>query len=490
MPVHDKFFKPDFAAELSRFLETHSPVDLVVGIASNSDSIAGTLLSIQPKSALLLRTADLPRIPFQEIRAWQTQWPGPGAAPVIREYPEEGQTGLTEPEILPTLVQQTISVNPRRIGYLITGGSKVHAALLVRHAQVAGSRILHFQAEYTADGLPIAGTGRLMELPEPQEVIRREGLRRSREMVASGAFDSARRILEELDPYPDTDQLVRITRLWVDACRLRDALLPAEAGDLATRIEQSIDALGRPVNQTPCHQALRQAAVKLQAICHELSATMTGSIDWDNRHRLPLLTELLIRASQERAAGRRNHAALLYYRLAEACLTERLRVDYGIACDSRVESPDDRLPARTPAGSAIPADTDGLLAAYQEACRQLGLPALELIHPLALMAKYALLVALGDPALPLNPISIGVRLRELGVNRNQSIFAHGFEPVSPDDLDELGQIVGIPKPETGLLNLCLPDGPSRGHFNQKCKEYSGPVLNADGDGLINRKQNC
>lgn len=490
MPVHENFFKQEFAATLSRYLETHTSMDLVVGIASNSDIIAGTLLSIKPKTALFLRTEDLPRTPFQEVLDWQAQWPGPGTPPAIREYPEEGQTGLTEPEILPTLVQQTISVNPHRIGYLITGGSKIHAALLVRHAQVAGSRILHFQAEYTSDGRPIAGTGCLMEIPEPQEVIRRESLRRSREMVASGAFDSARRVLQELDAYPDADQLVRLTRLWVDACSLRDALLPVEAGDLAARIASSIDALGRPVNRTPHHQALKEAAVKLEAICRELSATMTGSNDWDIQHRLPLLAELLIRANQERAAGRRNHAALLFYRLAEACLTERLRVDYGIACDSRVESLGDRLPARNPAGTTVPANTNGLLNVYESACRQLGLPALDLTHPLGLMAKYALLVALGDPALPLDPIGIGVRLRELGVNRNKSIFAHGFEPVSPDDLEELGQIVGIQQPVKGLLNLCLPDGPSRGLFNRKSEEFRGPTLNAAGDGLINRKQNC
>ena len=494
MPVHDRYSKTATAEEFAAKFAAEDALATLVAIPSNADIVAAEILCHRPRQVLLLMTRGISTSHTRELQAWLDAWPFSWPRPRLRILPrgvgpeeleqERLEAGLDYGAILPEL-EAAVTGDPRKVGYLITGGQSHHTTVLARHAQVAGSPLLHFQVEYR-DGKPVPGTGRPDEVPAPETLLWREALVRARSLLRERAFDAAHETLEALTRRTPVDHgnLVAFTKKWVEANQARDAMLFGRAADIAGDIDRNIPALEHAVSTRPAHETLRQAAQRLRRLCLSVVEAASGEGRYEHDPRLPLLVEILARARQERQAMRWNHAALLYYRALEAIFSERLRVAYGVDVEQAVDGPEKRWPPRFPEAGQAPDGPASLARRFDEVASSLGLPYLDLGQPLAFMAQLCLLLALKDPALPDDHHEMAKATREFTANRNRGIFAHGFEPVSEDALSRVESIIGVEDTRTGFLNLMAPHGPSRGKLNLLRREHQGPYLDDDGVVLV------
>jgi len=457
---------------------------VLVAIPSNTGALAGAVLSWRPKHLLLLRTRGLNDEPLRGLAGWLEAWPFDWKRPHLHPLPEGAEEGLLDEEVLPNLREhRLLSKSPDKHAYLVTGGLSQHTALLTRHAEAAGSAVVHFQARYRT-GERVADCGHPTEIPVPVDVLRTRALSRARRLLRDRAFSAARDALDALKPLPvpDTDVLVSLTRTWIDAWRLRDAMLWEDADRVVAEQMQRL-LLGVPRSQQKAqHKALDEAASRFRDDLEEIRGGAG-----EDEVRLGLLAELLVRADQEHRGERRNHAALLLYRAAEACVSERLRVGYGIDPGEALPMAGDRWPARWPRGHSEPFPSEQLEARWADVHRP-PLRAPALAAPLGLAGQLQLLAVLEDPVVAGWPDAMLHRLRELGSLRNRSLFAHGFQPVASEDLAELRGLVAGPALDSGavegLVALPASRGEDLGRLRRLARRFRGPHLSDDGTRIV------
>ncbi len=457
-------------------------IRLLVAIPSHPDPVAAVILGTSPREVLLLDTGGACGRSMEALRTWLEQLDPGWGRPALRLLPGDGNP-LDIGEILPEL-ERVIRTPARQVAYLITGGRSHQTGLLVRHAQVVGSHIVHLEPEYVpcAGGpdRPQPGTGRLMRIPEPEQVIRREALRDARRFLKNRAFDAAVAVLtgpleQGLDGVGNP---LFLTLKWVELWQQRDAMLFDEALATGEDISRRLRQLDRPTRAL--FKPLDDAVAIQTELCQELqSCGGSPRGEWRTRPRLPLIVEILVRADQERKAGRRNHAALLYYRVIELCLSERLRVAWGIDAGAELGEGKARFPSRRPEGAALPPDPAALAAAVAKlgGARDQA----ELGRKLGLQAMLTLLVALEDPALPGDRFELTGTVKNLAALRNQSIFAHGFQPVPEEKLELLSALVDSRDVASSLLQLVAVDGEKA--FRELYYRHSRPHLSDDGSGV-------
>jgi hypothetical protein len=153
------------------------------------------------------------------------------------------------------------------------------------------------------------------------------------------------------------------------------------------------------------------------------------------KDRRTLLINFYILGLHYHDMGRRDFAVLLFYRTIEGCLTRRLEMNYpGFKC-------------KRPDYSLVADDIDRLEEKFKKAhgaagvaAGITGLPD----FPLGYMNSALLLFALSDKIYQLltergikEPLS---RLRTLSDSRNKSILAHGFDPISSENSNNMRQM--------------------------------------------------
>ena len=502
------FFDPAFADTLRREVGSSDPVDTLVAIPSNQFTVIAAVLALRPKRVLLLHTsADLspqeaeppvePRVlaGAAAVREFCTAsgWPFPWRAPTIQDVPGD-LSGLRPASILPTLAESIPEQRTISAAFLATGGHSLHTALLSRHAESVGARVYVALSSYS-NGRPVTESTRVHLLDTPALVRAQRGLRRCRLALLDHAWGAAEAALEGIDVRDHP--AVAPTVLWSRACRLRDAMRFEEAVSASEAVLADIDRAPDRARANPALRALREAASRQQENCRALAdAALAG----EGR---VMLIELLLRGEQEFAAGRTSHAALLYYRLAEACLSSRLRL-YGV--DPSVGLGQD-VPTRCPADSELPPDGATLHERFRTVAGYLGLAQAAPTHALGLMAQVAAVRALGDATVRAAeggsaPIEDRFkRLLGLAHERNSSIFAHGFRPVGGEGLRALREMVTgiaqdqppaqpgrllplLPKAPTGLLELIAPDGRAWGALRMQLRKLDGPHISEGGAELF------
>lgn len=442
-------------------------VDLLVAIPSNADSVAAATVFLAPKRVLLLMTEDLAVDAAAELDAWLETWPHAWKAPRIERIPGDGGR-LGAEQILATLDTQLSRCKPANVVVLATTGTTGQKARLLLQAACSGWHVLETPPQYGSDRRPISGSIQPGFLEVPYDVRVRQAFLRARQLLAGQAFGEAKAVIEEIAAGPKDFQK-GLYLLWIEACSLRTALRFEACAERCKQILSRIGGAAYEVGKLPEIQALKAGASALAEIAEALVAVPPPDVP-----RSELIAEILVRADRERDLGRLNHAALLYYRAAEACLTERLRCRYGIDADDGVVGPVTRAD-----GTQL--EPEELQAATTEAGKRIGSRHAQIIRrPIALATVAPLILALEvrhELEEPFKDLLVATE------SRNKSILAHGYQPVEEKLLHRFrGAFFPKEDPRAGLIGLIAPDGRQFGAFKRLMQRHEGPDLETVGPG--------
>ena len=445
--------------------------DWLVAIPSNADVVASAILGLRPRRVLLLATTKQ-NAPFgaaatdeivsriQELREWLTAsgngLVGHEVELVIRG---DGPQGMMESQILPTIEREIPAPKFKHTAIAMTGGQTSHKIAFGRYAEVHRMWQVLSNAERVGQDFVPGSISLKLDLP-PFNVTDRLAEARARLAVRSRAYGEARDALGLVAP--SRGGLYREALLhWVESCSARDAMRFNAAAKSAAQALETLASTDSQSAEQPRVKALCEVARRQQERCLALSKETEPEPE---SPRLHLIVEVIRRGLDEEAAGRLNHAALMYYRAIEAILSERLRVAWGVRDSDPAAN--GRLPTKAPHGRVLATDASALEARYLEIARSRHQDRADLRRPLGLVDKLVLLVALDDPNLPESAELNGVfkALTDSARARNSSIFAHGFREMHDHEVARLRSLLvaarggGNASVANGLIRL-LVEGP-------------------------------
>lgn len=322
----------------------------------------------------------------------------------------------TDPLGIYNIVKEELASHARRADAVvgdtfidITAGRKVMAASAALAAWQLDVRLCYIDGDYV-DGRAVPGSDRLLLLDNPSSLFGENAMAAAEQAFASGAFEAARNRFDEL-----AKRLARPAqaRFMGALSALYRAWCDLELSDLPTAISRVRDTVGAVRRNLP--------AGTLSALFAQL----------DYLHRLAdgdeaaLLMCFSILSDHYRQLGRHDFAALYSYRTIEGCLSARLAarhrgfayrpMDYeGVGVERQALQ--DRFRSLV---SAVRGQTVGS----------------QLPREPRLFSSAVLLAALGDSLAHAARLSGPDELRKLerlAKARNQSVLAHGTQPVKPE----------------------------------------------------------
>lgn len=307
----------------------------------------------------------------------------------------------------------------------ITGGKKVMSAAAALVAWRLDLRLCYVESEYDPEmRQPVAGTERLLVLPNPTTLFGDDDMQAAVATFRSGGFAVAHERFGRLaDSIPEPGR----------ARFLRDL-----AGLYQTYTD--FDLAGLPERIRRVRRSLEDARGLVSDQVAELTRRQLKYLDGVETaaegELIRLLPILLLLGRHYESRGQLDFAALLYHRTIEGCFQERLRLAYGgFLC----HAPDYTL---------LQVDREDLAARFADVQQSLGhrrasgLP----LKP-AFLDAAMLLHVLGDQMLDQvgmgKPKSLG-HLKDLATTRNESLLAHGYTRVDSDECNTLeSQALGI-----------------------------------------------
>ena len=408
--------------------------DWLVAVPSTADLVAATILGLRPRHVLLLATAR-PDAQYgdaaepgvlrqiEELREWLA---ASGCALVGHEVAivvqgDESQ-GILEKQLLPTIARKIPAGELKHVAIAMTSGTTPHKIALGRYAEVHRMWQVLCNSRRDGQNFVLGSISLKLDLP-PFDVTDRLAERTARIAVRGRQYGEARRALSQIAPSRGGAYWEALSE-WIDSCAARDAMRFGDAASHARKVLEGLESVDGVAAREPGLAKLAEAARRQIGRCEILASEMVRDPE---APRLALVIEVLRRGVEEEEAGRLNHAALMYYRAIEAILSERLRVAWGIR-DSEPAPTTGRLPTTAPLGSSLPTDASALEARFLDIAQVRRLDRADLWHPLGLVEKLVLLVALDDPNLSRLPSvdEVFKTLNESAQARNASIFAHGF----------------------------------------------------------------
>jgi CRISPR-associated protein (TIGR02710 family) len=320
----------------------------------------------------------------------------------------------TDPLSIYQIVKEELDIHGRRNGSTagevfidITAGRKVMAATAAMAAWQLDVKLCYIDGDYI-DGRAVPGSDRLLLLDNPS--FGESAMVAAEHAFSSGAFEAAGSRFEEL-----AKRLARPVRarfmaalsgLYGAWCDFDLVKLPAAIA----RVEKNLDPMRRYLSNDTL-AALYTQLEYLRKLCagNESALLLCFSVVSDHY----------------RWVGRHDFAALYSYRTIEGCFAARLRARHqGFARrpfdydDVGVSKPELREAYRH------------IVDEVRERATQASLP-----REPGVFSSAALLAALGDPLAELTGLSRPAEIRvlwELTDARNQSVLAHGKEPVSAE----------------------------------------------------------
>lgn len=262
---------------------------------------------------------------------------------------------------------------------------------------------------------PLPGQDRLITLDNPTAMFGEQEMQRALEAFRSGAFETARVKYQEICESivePGVARLMRdLSSLYRAWCDLDLTALPASIPTVRANLRQvSVETRATLEVQLQFAQRLAAGDVTAFVVC------------------------FYVLGSHYQRLGRRDFAALLYYRTIEACVTTRLRLRY---------------PGFDPDGCdyTLVGDPVAVRGRYQ-AVGQVLTPPSQGAPPgkLTLFAATLLLTAERDELARRvglvdgqgNPDATRLeRLRDRTLARNKSVLAHGTQPISEHHTESL-----------------------------------------------------
>ncbi|SPT60556.1 hypothetical protein [Actinomadura madurae] len=298
----------------------------------------------------------------------------------------------------------------------ITGGRKVMSATAALAAWQLNLRLCYLEGDYSPElKQNFPGKDRLMLLDNPAALFGDQAMVRTNVMFDSGAFDGAATQYDQLaQSVPDPQRarfMLALSRLYGAWCDLNLAELPALAEAVRTTMK-GVD--------TDLSVAERR---KLDAQLDFVGRLPGG----DSPAELVLCFYLLGQHYDD--MGRRDFAALLFYRTIEGALSQRLETAVpGFDCSA-------------PDYAQFPRGADFVLDAYRRTQREAGLTeSASLPHAVGSFAAALLLAVLDDPMMGpaklRSPKQLG-ELRKVSEIRNRSVLAHGSTSITKADTARL-----------------------------------------------------
>lgn len=294
----------------------------------------------------------------------------------------------------------------------ITGGRKVMSAAAALAAWQLKLDLAYMEGQFDQNTRhPVPGTDRMLILDDPNTIFGEQEMSRAREMFRAGAFEAARRRYDEICDsiaVPVHARFMRgLSEMYRAWCDLDMEALPGAVES----VRHTIGHVRRDVGADYLDTLERQVS-----FIHRL-------IEGD-RDAMTLCFYVLGLHYQD--LGRRDFAALLFYRTIESCLTRRLHHQFGGLDPDR---PDWSL-----LGDAAAAKQRYAVLARGMGWNGKPPPKLMLIACAVLLASEGDAIAadcgLADLA--------GIReLKKLTGVRNQSVLAHGFDAIGVDQTNAL-----------------------------------------------------
>ncbi|WIM99655.1 hypothetical protein ACTOB_003315 [Actinoplanes oblitus] len=294
----------------------------------------------------------------------------------------------------------------------ITGGRKVMSAAAALAAWQLKLDLAYMEGEFDQNTRhPIPGTDRMMILDDPNIIFGEQEMSRALEMFRAGAFEAARHRYEEICDsivVPVHARFMRgLSEMYRAWCDLDMEALP----EAVESVRQTIGNVRRTVGADYLDTLEQQVAFVRRLVAGD-------------RDAMALCFFVLGLHYQE--IGRRDFAALLYYRTIESCLTRRIHHRFGGLDPDR---PDWGL-----LGDATAAKRRYSALAHKMGWHNGPPPKLMLIACAVLLAaeRDAYAEQCGFHSLA------GLRrLQDLTRVRNHSVLAHGFEAIGKEQTEAL-----------------------------------------------------
>ena len=296
----------------------------------------------------------------------------------------------------------------------ITGGRKVMSAAAALAAWQLKLDLCYIESAYDPERRqPLPGSDRLMLLGNPTAVFGEQEMDAALQLFASGAFGAARERYENLCNSLSEPGRARFMRALAD---LYEAWCDLDLDSVPARIE-AVELV--MLNER--HEIRPETADLVEGQLEFLRRLA-------QRDRDSFVVCFYVLGRHYQGVGRRDFAALLFYRTIEDCLAARLeqRAD-GFSC----HRPDYRLLAD---------DVGRLEEEYVALLASLGKPTLRLPDNVSFLNGAALLNLLNDELVASAEIKgkKGISgLEWMGSVRNKSVLAHGLNPIDAEECEAL-----------------------------------------------------
>ena len=298
----------------------------------------------------------------------------------------------------------------------ITGGKKVMSAAAALVAWRLNLRLCYVDSRYDPEmRQPFPGTERLLIVDNPATLFREDETQAALETFRSGAFAAAQERfarLAESVPEPGHARFLR------DLAGLYQAYSDFDLENLQTWIDRTRRSLEDPQSKV--------AGLAAGRVRHQLGylEDLAGRGEF-----IRFLPNFFVLGQHYQELRRLDFAALLYYRTAEGCFAERLKLGYaGFDCGR-------------PDYGRLPLPEDQVLATFNLIRTKLGLPAAaSLPQKIGFVDAAIILHALDDRMLRRLKITNDrglSHLAQLTEGRNMSLLAHGQQRVTTDQCKHL-----------------------------------------------------
>ncbi len=324
---------------------------------------------------------------------------------------------------------------PERIAVDISGGKKSMIGACALAASFIGARIFYVDNTKYIQELrkPEPGSERLAMLENPYDVFGDLKFARARDLYAELDFSGAERLLLELRDQTSTPEAYEAIVLLCQAYAAWDDLRVDQAYRALLQAQQTVEKYRRSAPNTPLNGQLPRMGLQVDLLARLDQALRLDMKDNPQQLQLlktpslyqPLIGSLKAGALRQERRGKRDVAALLWYRLIEL-LSQRRLAQYNL-----ITSRPDYARAGLDAASLLQkyekvyTDADS-----SKKSRPVELPKEK--EGISLLNGYMLLKALDDAFVA--HLHMG-KVRASIAARNNGIFAHGFRPITQPDYE-------------------------------------------------------
>jgi CRISPR-associated protein (TIGR02710 family) len=298
----------------------------------------------------------------------------------------------------------------------ITGGKKVMSAAAALVAWRLNLRLCYVDSQYDPEmRQPVPGTERLLIVDNPATLFREDETQAALETFRSGAFAAAQERFAWLAESVSEPGHARFLR---DLAGLYQAYSDFDLENLQTWIDRTRRSLEDPQSKVTGASAAR--------VRHQLRylEDLAGRGEF-----ISFLPNFFVLGQHYQGLRRLDFAALLYYRTAEGCFSERLKLGYG------------GFDCGRPDYGRLPRPEDQVLATFNLIRTKLGRSAAaSLPQKIGFVDAAIILHALDDRMLRRLKITNDrglSHLAQLTEGRNMSLLAHGQQRVTTDQCKHL-----------------------------------------------------